>query len=169
MINISQDEFAGFVHENQHKFYRLAYSYVKNRDEALDLVQEAVVRALQKLSALRQPEYMKTWFYRILVNECLMYLRKRKIVNLPYEDELLSESVSTDLSSLEMLSCIEKLEPKLKTVVFLRFYEDMKLEEIANVTETNLSTVKSRLYRALKLLRLEIFGEEESYLEKFKR
>ena len=47
MINISQDEFAGFVHENQHKFYRLAYSYVKNRDEALDLVQEAVVRALQ--------------------------------------------------------------------------------------------------------------------------
>ena len=63
MINISQDEFAGFVHENQHKFYRLAYSYVKNRDEALDLVQEAVVRALQKLSALRQPEYMKTWFY----------------------------------------------------------------------------------------------------------
>lgn len=112
---------------------------------------------------------MKTWFYRILVNECLMYLRKRKIVNLPYEDELLSESVSTDLSSLEMLSCIEKLEPKLKTVVFLRFYEDMKLEEIANVTETNLSTVKSRLYRALKLLRLEIFGEEESYLEKFKR
>lgn len=48
MINISQDEFAGFVHENQHKFYRLAYSYVKNRDEALDLVQEAVVRALQK-------------------------------------------------------------------------------------------------------------------------
>ncbi len=169
MINISQDEFAGFVHENQHKFYRLAYSYVKNRDEALDLVQEAVVRALQKLSALRQPEYMKTWFYRILVNECLMYLRKRKIVNLPYEDELLPESVSTDLSSLEMLSCIEKLEPKLKTVVFLRFYEDMKLEEIANVTETNLSTVKSRLYRALKLLRLEIFGEEESYLEKFKR
>ena len=168
MINISQDEFAGFVHENQHKFYRLAYSYVKNRDEAHDLVQEAVVRALQKLSALRQPEYMKTWFYRILVNECLMYLRKRKIVNLPYEDELLSESVSTDLSSLEMLSCIEKLEPKLKTVVFLRFYEDMKLEEIANVTETNLSTVKSRLYRALKLLRLEIF-EEESYLEKFKR
>ncbi len=169
MINISQDEFAGFVHENQHKFYRLAYSYVKNRDEAHDLVQEAVVRALQKLSALRQPEYMKTWFYRILVNECLMYLRKRKIVNLPYEDELLSESVSTDLSSLEMLSCIEKLEPKLKTVVFLRFYEDMKLEEIANVTETNLSTVKSRLYRALKLLRLEIFEEEESYLEKFKR
>ena len=169
MINISQGEFAGFVHENQHKFYRLAYSYVKNRDEALDLVQEAVVRALQKLSALRQPEYMKTWFYRILVNECLMYLRKRKIVNLPYEDELLSESVSTDLSSLEMLSCIEKLEPKLKTVVFLRFYEDMKLEEIANVTETNLSTVKSRLYRALKLLRLEIFEEEESYLEKFKR
>ena len=132
MDQTTHQRLTAYIVAHQEDFYRLAFSYVKNRDEALDLVQEAVVRALQKLSALRQPEYMKTWFYRILVNECLMYLRKRKIVNLPYEDELLSESVSTDLSSLEMLSCIEKLEPKLKTVVFLRFYEDMKLEEIAN-------------------------------------
>ncbi len=158
---VSQETFAGFVQENQHKFYRLAFSYVKNPEESLDLVQEAVVRALPKLPTLRQPEYIKTWFYRILVNECLMYLRKRKIVSLPLDDDLLPASETGNVTPIEMLSLIDKLEPTLKTVIFLRFYEEMKLEEIAKVTESNLSTVKTRLYRALKLLRLEIAEEEE--------
>lgn len=169
MSNVMQDSFAGFVQENQYKFYRLAYSYVKNQEEALDLVQEAAVRALQKLPTLRQPAYMKTWFYRILVNECLTYLRrqKRMATALPFEEDLLPQPTA-EVTPLEMLSLIEKLEPELKTIIFLRFYEEMKLEEIAKVTETNLSTVKSRLYRALRLLRLEIAEEEESYIEKSK-
>ena len=168
MSTVSQDGFARFVQENQHKFYRLAYSYVKNQEEALDLVQEAVVRALQKLTTLRQPEYINTWFYKILVNECLMYLRKRKIISLPLESELLPDPSYETPEPVELLSYIEKLDPALKTVIFLRFYEEMKLEEIAKVTETNLSTVKSRLYRALKLLRLEIV-EEVAYFETSKR
>lgn len=168
MSNVMQDSFAGFIQENQYKFYRLAYSYVKNQEEALDLVQEAVVKALQKLSMLRQPEYVKTWFYRILVNECLTYLRKQKrmATALPLEEDLLPQPAA-EITPLEMLSLIEKLEPEQKTVIFLRFYEEMKLEEIAKVTDSNLSTVKSRLYRALKLLKQEIVEEEESYIEKY--
>lgn len=160
MNNVTQVDFVSFVQENQHKFYRLAYSYVKNQDEALDLVQEAVVRALQKLDTLRQPEYIRTWFYRILVNECLTYLRKQKrMPSMPLEEDLLPEPVA-EVTPLEMLSLIEKLEPHLRTIIFLRFYEGMRLEDIAKTTDTNLSTVKSRLYRALKLLRLEITEEE---------
>ncbi len=160
MSNVTQSGFASFVQENQHKFYRLAYSYVKNQDEALDLVQEAVVRALQKLDTLRQPEYIRTWFYRILVNECLTYLRKQKrMSNMPLEENLLADP-AVEVTPLEMLSLIEKLEPQLKTIIFLRFYEGMKLEDIAKATDTNLNTVKSRLYRALKFLRLEMTEEE---------
>ena len=48
----------------------------------------------------------------------------------------------------------------LQTIIFLRFYEDMKLEEIASATDTNLNTVKSRLYKALRLLKLDM-GEDE--------
>ena len=97
-----------------------------------------------------------------------MYLRKRKIISLPLESELLPDPSYETPEPVELLSYIEKLDPTLKTVIFLRFYEEMKLEEIAKVTQTNLSTVKSRLYRALKLLRLEIV-EEEAYFETSKR
>ena len=51
---------------------------------------------------------------------------------------------------------IEQLNPDLKTVVILRFFEDLKFEDIAKITKTNINTVKSRLYKALKLLRVSI-------------
>ena len=55
-----------------------------------------------------------------------------------------------------MYEAVGRLAPELKTVVILRFFEDLKLDEIARITKTNLSTVKSRLYKALKLLRVSI-------------
>lgn len=158
----TREAFSLFVEENQNKFYRLAYSYVENKDEALDIVQDAIVRALRKLHTLRQPAYMRTWFYRVLVNESLDHLRrkKRQAVCLPLEEMLLVDSAPPVSSAAELLSLIEGLAPELKTVVFLRFYEDMKLSEIAEVTGENLNTVKSRLYRALRLLRATLTEEE---------
>ena len=70
---------------HQEDFYRLAFSYVKNRDAALDVVQESIVKALAKADTVRRPEYIKTWFYRILLNESMNhYRRTRRLV--PLED-----------------------------------------------------------------------------------
>ena len=63
-----------YILENQEKFYRLAYSYVQDRDSALDVVQNSICQALEKCWGLRNPAAMKTWFYRIVVNEALQYL-----------------------------------------------------------------------------------------------
>ena len=63
---------------------------------------------------------------------------------------------------LDLYAAIDRLDPKEQTVIRLRFFQDMKLEEIAQVTETNLNTVKSRLYKSLRRLR-ELTGEEYSY------
>ena len=71
-------ELIAFIREKQERFYRMAYSYVKNQESALDLVQDAIVQALQKRHTLREPEHMKSWFYRILINECLACLRREK-------------------------------------------------------------------------------------------
>jgi len=152
-----------FIQENQAKFYRLAYGYVRNPDTALDLVQDAIVQALRKISTLRSPEYLKSWFYRILINECLMYLRKSKKVVLfeQLEEHIPAPEKPVDtVDALELLNAISHLEPMLQTIIFLRFYEDMKLEEIARATDANLNTVKSRLYKALRLLKLDM-GEDE--------
>ena len=71
------EELEQYITENQESFYRVAYTYVKDRDAALDVVQNAVLKALTHWESLREPSYLKTWFYRILVNEGQMCIRDR--------------------------------------------------------------------------------------------
>lgn len=59
----SAQELALFVENNQERFYRIAYTYVKSREDALDVIHDAIVKALQSYHTLRRPEYAKTWFY----------------------------------------------------------------------------------------------------------
>ena len=67
-----------YIIENQDKFYRLAYSYVRDQEEALDAVQNAVCKALEHYDELRNGAAVKTWFYRIVVNESLSIWRERR-------------------------------------------------------------------------------------------
>lgn len=143
-----------YIRSHQENFYRLAYSYTKDSDAAMDVVQEAIVKAISKLSTLRHTEYLKTWFYRILVNESLTYLRKNRTVSLEECPEEQFSLEDRDVSiSIDLYRAIQQLEPKIKLIIILRFFEDMELKEIARITQTNLSTVKSRLYKGLNLLR----------------
>lgn len=98
---------------------------------------------------------MRSWFYRIPVRECLSFLRQnRRVIYLAEPPEQIQSSQESALDDREALQqAIDRLSPKLKTVVLLRFYEEMQLSEIAEITGTNLSTVKSRLYKGLKKLR----------------
>ena len=83
-----RQQLSDYIVAHQEEFYRLAYSYVKNRDAALDVVQESIVKALAKSDTLRRPEYLKTWFYRILLNESMNHHRRAKRL-VPLEDTLL--------------------------------------------------------------------------------
>jgi len=169
-IKMRQDIYdltVAYILENQEKFYRLAYSYVQDRDSALDVVQNSICQALEKCWGLRNPAAMKTWFYRIVLNEALQYLRRHKkeistepseMREEPYQEE---GFLKADAGSGEVYEQIQKLPPEMKTVVVLRFYEELSLQEISEVTKTNLSTVKSRLYAALK--KLEKSLEEINY------
>lgn len=150
-----------YIVGHQDSFYRLAFSYCKNQEAALDIIQEAILKAFSHLSSLKDPDLIRPWFYRILVNESLTYLRKNKRLIPMLEENMIPDNPGhTDLStSLTLYQEIDRLDEKLKTIIILRFFEDMKLEDIAAVTNCNLNTVKSRLYRALKLLKQSI--EEE--------
>lgn len=152
-------EIIEFIKDNQEYFFRVAFSYVKNQDQALDIVQEAIVKALQKRYTLRHIEYLKTWFYRILVNECFATIKKsKKLLFLgSYQD--FEESLKTKdkyHEEDELYHDMDLLEPKLKMIIILRFFEDMKIEEIAKITRTNTNTVKTRLYKALKILKMNM-------------
>ena len=77
MGRITVEEYADFVREDQQRAYRLAYGYLRSREDALDAVQEAVASGLERLDSLREPQRLRTWFTRILVNECLDMLPPR--------------------------------------------------------------------------------------------
>ena len=147
----------------QTDFYRLAMSYVKNRDAALDVVQEAIVKALSKVDTVREPAYLKTWFYRILINEAMNHFRRNR--NLVSLEEVMADRAAEPRDPgerLDLYDAIDRLSFPEQTVIKLRYFEDMKLEEIAQATGTNLNTVKSRLYTAIRKLK-DMTGEEIDY------
>ena len=102
---------------------------------------------------------MKSWVYRILVNTALDFLRKR-VRETPTETlpDQGREDVYRDLDTLRAL---DQLDPKERTILVLRFFEDRKLQEIAEITGDNVNTVKSILYRSLKKLKIQL-SEGES-------
>ena len=147
----------------QTDFYRLAMSYVKNRDAALDVVQEAIVKALSKVDTVREPAYLKTWFYRILINEAMNHFRRNR--NLVSLEEVMADRAAEPRDPgerLDLYDAIDRLSFPEQTVIKLRYFEDLKLEEIAQATGANLNTVKSRLYKAIRKLK-DMTGEEIDY------
>ena len=150
------EAFADFVRQNEASFYRIAYSYVKDREDALDIVQDAVERALVKLPGLRDEARIKPWFCRILVNRSIDCLRRRRGSETVDESLPAPDETGERAEALALYAAVSKLPPKYRTVVVLRFFEDMKLQEVAEASGCNLNTAKSRLYKALELLRFEL-------------
>ena len=145
----------------QDRFYRLAYSILKNREEALDAVQTAVCRSLERQDSLRDVGAVKTWFYRILMNTCNDTLRQRpRTVPLPEDGGPAREDPEPADDFLSRR--VETLPPEVGVIIKLRFYEELSLKEISQVTGQNVSTVKSRLYAGLKKLRVTLEGVELS-------
>lgn len=150
--------FAEETIRQQENYYRLAYSYAKNPEDALDIVQESIYKALSSLDSLEDPRVMKTWFYRILVNTSLDFLRKQK--NVCVMDEELLESHIPDeeypYPDIDLRNALAELPPMYRSIIILRYFEDLKIEEVATILNVNTNTVKTRLYTALKKLRLEM-------------
>lgn len=152
------------VTENQESIYRLAYSYVKNKEDALDIVQDAIHKAFLSIDKLQNTGSIKSWFYRIVVTTSLDFLRKHKNMHV-MEDEILESFIpgqNDTYTNLDLAESIDDLPEKYRTVIILRFFEDMKIEDIAEVVQENANTVKTRLYQALKRLRISL---EEDQLE----
>ena len=156
------DHITAYIVENQNKFYRLAYSYVQNREDALDAVQNAVCKALEHYGKIRNEDAIKTWFYRILVNESLLLLKAKSSIS--REDEN-TEEASYEEKGFEvqddLYDCINRLDEDTQIIIKLRFFEEMPLKEISQVMEMNLNTVKARLYRGLQQLKVNIQEVEQ--------
>ena len=146
--------------ENYNKYYRLACSYVHNDADAGDIVQNGAYKAILNSNKLQNIEYAETWIYRIIMNEIFAKYREKEMV--PLESITLEQGKEDAYENVDLQKAIESLEKEDRTVVILRYYEDMKLEDIAKILNENLSTVKSRLYRSMKKLKLQLEPFDEN-------
>jgi RNA polymerase sigma-70 factor (ECF subfamily) len=137
--------------------YRMAYIYVKNEEDALDIVQDVAYRSFSNIKALKNPEFFKTWLLKITINCAITFLKKNKNRSTPATEnqgDVFLESEDLPMA-LTLKGLIDNLAAEEKTVVMLRFYKNHTFKEIAELLEIPLGTAKSILYRALHKLRTE--------------
>ncbi|MEH6941806.1 RNA polymerase sigma factor [Bacillus sp. JJ722] len=151
-------DFITYVTENQQSLYRFAYSYVKNQQDALDIVQESIRKGLCSIQNIQESAAIKSWFYRIIINTSIDMIRKRKREQLVEDEtiEFMAHGNEDSYEDMDLREAVEALPHTYRMIIILRFFEDLKIEEIAHILEENPNTIKTRLYRALKLLRMDL-------------
>ncbi|SEM84619.1 RNA polymerase sigma-70 factor, ECF subfamily [Lihuaxuella thermophila] len=130
--------------------------------DCLDAIQETILKAYQGIDRLKRPAYFKTWLIRILINQCNEMIRKNKKIYL-LEEIKETYSANAELEKIELREAVNKLEADQRIVVFLHYFEDISLKDIADMLDIPVNTVKTRLHRARRALAnmLEISPERK--------
>ncbi|SOC21116.1 RNA polymerase sigma (SigV) subunit [Ureibacillus xyleni] len=147
---------------------QVAYSYVKNKQMAEDIVQDVFIKAFEKKSQFRGDSSYKTYLYKMTINRSYDYLRSWS-----YRNYLLTNTFSNLFgvqNSLDDFLVLEderamignevlKLKPKYREVVILFYFKELKIEEIASILDCSINTVKTRLSRARNMLKERLGGK----------
>lgn len=168
------EAFSELVGMYQDKVIRLAYSFLKDWEEARDVAQEAFVKGYRAIRGFQADASFGTWIYRITVNQCKDHLRKRKIrqhlwgwlkrdaddkespeMRVPASTGTESEVLHRELK-LQLDGAVEKLPIQQRTVFILRYYEDLDLKEIAVTLNISTGAVKAHLWQAGQKIKKEI-------------
>lgn len=149
--------FQELVLQEKDNLYRMAYMYMKNENDALDVVHEGVLKAYKSIKKLKEPKYFSTWLTKIIINTSLDFLKKKKLyTTVPVDDE----EFQGDLNNfkvderLDLLNAINQLEERAKTIILLRYYKDLSIREIARDFNCPEGTIKAQLHRATNKLRI---------------
>jgi RNA polymerase sigma-70 factor (ECF subfamily) len=159
-IEGDHDAFSSLVDASVDRLYGVATLILRDPDRAQDAVQEALVSAWKDVRALRDPDAWDAWLHRITVWACYRVAKKerrRKMVELkvvPDPDRTVASDSASALANRDLIERqLNDLPIDHRSVVVLRFYLDLPLDEVADILDIPVGTVKSRLHRALASLR----------------
>lgn len=146
-----------------HLYYK-ALALLQNEHDAADAVEESMLKAYSSMASLKEPRYFQTWLTRILIHTCIDMQRFRK-KHVRLESGMLEGEASCPQESLalklDLHEQLTSLDDKYRTILVLRYYEDLKVEEIADLLGLPVGTVKSRIYYGLKKLQLRGRSENQ--------
>lgn len=171
------DAFGELVTRWERRIFALSYGILGREEDARDATQETFISAYRNLAGFRGDAKVSSWLHRIAVNQCITRQRRAKVRGeSPLEDE--NEGGSSYASSLDspmitaekrekfgaLRSAVNALPLDLRQVVVMKEFEELTFQEISDALGIPLSTVKSRLYTALKQLRMRLAKLEPEYL-----
>lgn len=153
---VDDDVLQRLIEVDKQRLYRIAYIYVKNEDDALEIVQEAVYKAFLNIKKLKEPEFFNTWITKIIVNSSLDYIKKRNRLIYIVEEKELEKNAIEDMEYIDLYKAVDNLDGLYKTVIILKYFEDLKIRDIAKVLDITESNVKNYIHKALKQLRVDL-------------
>ena len=176
--NGSEDAYEILIQRYQHPVYNLVLRLMSDPEDACDVVQEVFLKVFRNVSSFRGNSSLRTWIYRIAVNEAYNHRRwfsrhqRQEVAMSPdegvgYEDTLqdpgrtpFDQAADHEAHAIVELA-LEQLNPRFRAAVVLRDIEDLSYDEIAAVLEISLGTVKSRILRGREALRKILEGRLE--------
>lgn len=148
--------------------YRVSYHYLFNKDDAEDIVQELFLRYLMQNKTFNDDEHEKAWILRTTVNLCVSKLRSKSRETIPLDESIkISDDRFEDSSNsqIDLKNALSELSPNQRMAIYLFYYEQYTIKEIAKIMRTNENTVKSHLSRAKNQVRMELEKEERHELQ----
>lgn len=150
------------VNSLKNEGYKLAYTILKNEHDSIDAYLQAVEKGLKNIKNLKEAKYFKTWFLKIVINEAKNIISKNsKVVCLEEIDKKEEDNLYKKEEKLDLEKCLENIEPQTREMINLKYYMGYKLEEIANILDVPIGTVKGKMYSALKIMRKELEIKDE--------
>ena len=150
----NKESFGILIKNNKEYLYKMAFLYIKDEQDALEVIHETVYRAFLNIEKLKKAKFFNTWITRILINVSIDFLKKKG------KNEMLDEStpirkerceISTE-EKLDLYNAIDLLNDNYKTVIIMMYFNDMKIKDISKVMEIPENTVKTYLRRAKQAL-----------------
>jgi len=165
--------FAELVELYKDKIYHLGYRMLGNRQEAEDIVQETFMRLYSNLHRYDENQKFSTWIFRIATNLCIDRLRKRKLtysldaeVNdgegndyyamMSSDEDTPEKQVIVSETQRQIRKVIDNMPDKYKSIIVLRYLQDLSLQEISDVLDMPITTIKTRLHRGREYLRKKL-------------
>ena len=141
--------------------YRVSWSMLSNQEDCADAVQEALTRAWQNRHTLRNEKAFKSWLVHILTNVCRDMLRKRQKQRfVPLEDDTLA-TLASDSSGYFVMELLQSLTPEHRLAVVLHYLEGYRVQDVAQILDIPVNTIKSRLRNARICLRKAVGADIE--------
>jgi RNA polymerase sigma-70 factor (ECF subfamily) len=165
------DSFNELIHRWERPIYALAYRQIGREEDARDVCQETFLRAYRALNGFRGQAKFSSWLYRIALNLCRDWMRRERrtpVVQPPEDMDLMdlaaarepSESIEDRVGRQDLTRAVERamtlLPEEQRTAIVLKEYQGRTFQEIADLLGCPLSTVKTRLYQGLTVLRREL-------------